>query len=68
MYELVHRGGTSKVLSLVPQPLGQKVQHTYLLVVIHHNASGANGEGGRATHMLTQEQASLGFWPPNAHL
>lgn len=38
------------------------------LVVIHNDASGADGEGSDGVHTLTQGQVFLSFWCPNAHL
>lgn len=43
-------------------------RHTHLLVVIHYDARGANGEGGSGAHALAQGQALLGFRPRHAHL
>lgn len=68
MHEMTELGGSSKVSPLAPIPSIGRSKYTYPLVVIHYNASGANGEGSSGTHALTQGQVLLGFWPPNAHL
>lgn len=51
-----------------PRPKVTRSRHTHPLVVIHYDASGANGEGGGGAGTLTQGQALLGFRPRNAHL
>lgn len=55
-------------LSCYWSPSPRVRSHTHPLVVIDHIATRANGEGGSGSHMLTQGQALLGFWPCEAHL
>lgn len=60
--------GLAKPHHWPPVPSIRRSRYTHPLVVIRYNASGADGEGGSGTHTLTQGQALLGFWSPNAHL
>lgn len=59
---------SSTEFPLVPQPWGGEVARTHPLVVIHHGAGGANGEGGGGSHALTQGQALLCVRACDAHL
>lgn len=68
VHEVTQLCGSSKGLSLAPVPRVERSRCTHPLVVIHYDASGANGEGGSGAHTLLQGQALLGFWPPHAHL